>query len=57
MKRTLNYLKENKEEISKDINLTEHSEKFAELYKNNIDEEYQPMLQNNPWSLIYDDSV
>lgn len=58
-KRTLNFLSENKRKIKKTIKKTQLRnlrEQFRQLYRNDVSEEYQHMLENNPWKMVYDGS-
>ena len=54
VKRTMNFIDENKKDIMKKKNLEANKKKFNQLYQNYIDDEYLTMLENNPWEMIYD---
>lgn len=52
--RTLDFINEKKEKIMKTSKLQSYKDEFNRLYQNYIQPEYQHMIDQNPWEVLYD---
>lgn len=57
--RGLKYIEENRNDIMNSLpeELLKHQEAFKKLYVNKVDKKYEEMFVNNPWKLVYDESL
>lgn len=55
--RTLKFLENNKTKIMKTDKLKKYRNEFNQLYRNYVEPEYQHMIDDNPWQVLYDGTI
>ena len=55
--RTLKYVQKHRADILKAKKAGKHRARFEQLYRNYVEPQYQHMVDNNPWTVLYDGSL
>lgn len=55
--RTLRYLQQHREDIGRAKKVGRHRARFEQLYRNHVDPQYQHMVDDNPWTVLYDGTL